>query len=183
MIGEMREAERILMVLADESAFPEDYLEAFHTTQIAVSHEKLNPMPDAAEQLELALENKGLKKEEKIRYTYILAQLYEESGQNNLALEKYKRVTRYNPPYEMAFNARVSMAEVFESGSASSADLKKLLEQDVAGTAKTRSIRTRSILPWGILPWRKATGNRPLNITSFRYPQAFRTSTRRDFHP
>ncbi len=59
-----------------------------------------------------------MKKDEKIRYTYILAQLYEETGQNNLALEKYKRVTRYNPTYEMAFNARVSMAEVFESGSA-----------------------------------------------------------------
>ena len=79
--------------------------------------------------MDLALEQKGMKKEQKIRYTYILAQLYEEDRSEQLALDKYKRVTRYNPPYEMAFNARVSMAEVFESGSASSEDLKKLLNK------------------------------------------------------
>ena len=126
MIGEMREADRILMMLADESAFPEDYLEAFHTTR-SQYHIKNSSYGVAAEHLETTLALKGVKKEEKIRYTYILAQLYEETGQNNLALEKYKRVTRYNPTYEMAFNSRVSMAEVFESGSSNSEELKKLL--------------------------------------------------------
>mgnify|MGYP001819179263 CR=1 FL=1 len=53
--------------------------------------------------------------------------MYEESGQNSLALEKYKGVTKLRPTYEMAFNARVSMAEVYESGEADSDDLKKLL--------------------------------------------------------
>ncbi len=41
MIGEMREAERILMILADESDFPEDYLEAFHTTRAQFHIKKL----------------------------------------------------------------------------------------------------------------------------------------------
>ena len=41
MIGEMREADRILMVLSDESAFPEDYLGAFHTDTVTVSYKKL----------------------------------------------------------------------------------------------------------------------------------------------
>ncbi len=126
MIGEMREAERILTALSDENEFPEDYLQAFHATQ-AHFHIKNKSYEAAAEHLEIALETKGVKKEQKIRYSYILAQLYEESEQNDLALEKYRQVTRYNPPYEMAFNARVSMAEVFESGSANSEELKKLL--------------------------------------------------------
>jgi len=126
MIGEMNEAERILISLADESEFPEDYLEDYHATR-ADYYIKTESYSRAAEHLEMALEVKGVKKDEKIRYTYILAQLYEESGQNELALENYKNVTRYNPPYEMAFNARVSMAEVYESGSQSSEDLKKLL--------------------------------------------------------
>lgn len=126
MIGETREAERLLSSLSGESEFPEDYLEAYHTTWAdyyirGESHQR------AAEHLEQALEAKGVKKDEKIRYTYILAQLYQEAGQNDLALEKYRKVTRYNPPYEMAFNARVSMAEVFEAGSGNSGDLKKLL--------------------------------------------------------
>jgi len=128
MIGEIREAERILLSLSDESAFPEDYLVAYHTTQSQFQI-KNSSYATAAEHLEVVMGIKGLSKEDKIRYTYILAQLYEETGQKELALEKYSRVTRYNPPYEMAFNARVSMAEVFESGSASSDDLKKLLRK------------------------------------------------------
>ena len=126
MINETREAERILSTLADVNNFPEDYQEALLTTQAQFQIRDEN-YGAAAENLEDALRLKGVTKENKIRYTFILAQLYEETGQNDLALEKYKRVTRYNPPYEMAFNARVSMAEVYESGSASSDELKKLL--------------------------------------------------------
>jgi len=128
MIDEEREAERILIALSDEAVLPKEYLQAYYTT-LSQLHMKKQEYPQAARQLELALEQKGISKEDKTRYTYILAQLYEASEQNTLALEKYKRVTRYNPPYEMAFNARVSMVEVFESGEASSDDLKKLLRK------------------------------------------------------
>ena len=128
MVGETREAERILTNLADESDFPEEYMVDLLTTRSQL-HIKYLDYARAAELLELTMEQKGIHKEEKIRYTYILAQLYEELDQNSLALEKYKRVTRYNPTYEMAFNAQVSMAEVFESGSADSGDLKKLLKK------------------------------------------------------
>ncbi|MDF1573955.1 MAG: tetratricopeptide repeat protein [Bacteroidales bacterium] len=126
MIDEEREAERILTALLDEAILPREYLSAYYTTR-AQLHLKNQEYSAAAGQLELALGQRGVSREDKIRYTYILAQLYASSAQNNLALEKYKRVTRYNPPYEMAFNARVSMAEVFESGEVGSADLKKLL--------------------------------------------------------
>ncbi len=126
MTGEMREAERILSSLSTESTFPDDYLKAYHTTW-ADYYMKTESYQRSAEHLEQALGAKGVSKDEKIRFTYILAQLYEESGQNELALDRYRRVTRFNPPYEMAFNARVSMAEVYESGSGDSQELKKLL--------------------------------------------------------
>lgn len=128
MIDEIREAERILMALSDESDLPGEYREAYLTTRSQYDM-KQESYASAAQFLEEALSQKGVSKHQKIRYTYVLAQLYEEAGENNLALEKYKRVTRYNPPYEMAFNAKVSMAEVYESGSASSEDLKKLLSK------------------------------------------------------
>ena len=128
MIGEEREAERILMALADETALPKDYLLDYHSTRSQFYLKSQDYYP-AADQLELAMEQSGIGKEDKIRYTYVLAQLYEASGQNSLAYEKYKRVTRYNPPYEMAFNSRVSMAEVYETGGANSDDLKKLLRK------------------------------------------------------
>ncbi len=128
MIDEDREAERVLITLADESALPEEYLSAFYSTRTQL-YIKNQDYQEAAEQLELAMGQKGVRENDRIRFTYILGQLYEESGQNSLALEKYKRVTKYNPPYEMAFNARVSMAEVYEIGGANSEDLKKLLRK------------------------------------------------------
>ena len=126
MISELKEAERILNSLSDVSGFPEAYQEDYLTT-LAQYQILTEAYAAATENLEKALLLKGVTKESKIRYTYVLAQLYEETGQNELALEKYKRVTKYNPPYEMAFNARVSMAEVYETGSANSEELKKLL--------------------------------------------------------
>lgn len=128
MIGEEREAERILMALSDYSELPDEYQEVYHSTwaQFEMNRDKHGA---SAQYLELALRDKGLSKEEKVRYTYILGQLYEEAGDNDQALERYRQVTRYNPPYEMAFNAKVSMAEVFEAGSASSEELKKLLNK------------------------------------------------------
>jgi tetratricopeptide (TPR) repeat protein len=128
MINEMREAERILTSLADEDEMPMDDMEPLLTTR-AQFELKRESYAAAAAFLDEALNYRRISKEDKIRYTYILAQLYEKAGENDLALEKYKRVTRYNPPYEMAFNARVSMAEVFTTGSAGSDDLKKLLNK------------------------------------------------------
>lgn len=128
MIDEDREAERILITLADEDDLPDNYLADYYSTRTQL-YIKKQAYQQAADQLELAMNQKGVKENDRIRFTYILGQLYEETGQNSLALEKYKRVTRYNPPYEMAFNARVSMAEVYESGGQSSEDLKKLLRK------------------------------------------------------
>ncbi|MEN8156322.1 MAG: tetratricopeptide repeat protein [Bacteroidota bacterium] len=128
MIGELREAERILISLSDEKSLPEEYMEAYLSTRSQFEL-KQESYQSAAEHLENVLEQKGITKDQKIRYTYILAQLYEEAGENSQALAKYRRVTRYNPTYEMAFNARVSMAEVYESGSEDSEELKKLLNK------------------------------------------------------
>lgn len=128
MIGEIREADRLLMVLSEESKFPEEYMGELLTTRSQFDMEKQS-YASAAEHLENTMLQKGLSKDEKIRFTFILAQLYEELDEKSLSQEKYRRVTRYNPPYEMAFNARVSMAEVFESGGDNSDELKKLLNK------------------------------------------------------
>jgi tetratricopeptide (TPR) repeat protein len=50
------------------------------------------------------------------RYTFILAQLYQKTGDFNQASNCYLKVIKMNPPYEMTFNARVNLAGVFESG-------------------------------------------------------------------
>lgn len=128
MIGEEREAERLLLSLVDKSDFPEDYLGELMTTRAQLELMK-ESHATAAAHLEDAMLQKGFSKDEKVRFTYILGQLYEEAGEKQLAQEKYKQVTRFNPPYEMAFNARVSMAEMYETGADNSDELKKLLNK------------------------------------------------------
>lgn len=127
MIGELKEAERLIIALTDDRDYPEDYFLQLYTTR-SDYYIRTENYSAAIENLNLALELKP-DKDARIRYTYILGQLYEEVEENELAMASYKKVTRLNPPYEMAFNAKVSMAEVFESGSADSNDIKKLLKK------------------------------------------------------
>jgi tetratricopeptide (TPR) repeat protein len=152
------------MALSDESDLPEEYMEVYYSTlaQFEIYQESYT---DAASYLDQALQQKGLSKAEKIRYTYVLAQLYEEAGDNELALEGYKQVTRYNPPYEMAFNARVSMAEVFEAGSASSEDLKKLLNK-MLRDSKNKEYKDQIYFALGNIAWEE--GNEKLAIEYYQ---------------
>lgn len=76
--------------------------------------------------------NIGIKKikgnKRKTRYTFILAQLYREIGQNDKSLIAFQQVIRRRPNYEMQFNARIMSAQVL-SGSENSAMLRKELNK------------------------------------------------------
>lgn len=64
---------------------------------------------DAILYLEESLEF-AKKSKEKTRVHFILGQLYEEMGQNDLAQEHYAKVLKGNSPFEMSFNARLKKA-------------------------------------------------------------------------
>ncbi len=164
MFGELKEAERLLIALADQSKFPEEYLGELQSTRSQLDM-KNEAYTSAAGHLEDALLQKGLSKDEKIRYTYILGQLYEEIGEKTLAEERYKQVTRYNPPYEMAFNARVSMAEVYELGSENSEDLKKLLNK-MLRDSKNKEYKDQIYFALGNIAFQE--GDRDLAIEYYR---------------
>jgi tetratricopeptide (TPR) repeat protein len=70
----------------------------------------------------------------KTRYHYLLAQLYAETGENNLSTEYYSKVIRMNPPYKMAFNAKISRALAYQIGTGQQKsiekELKKMLKDD-----------------------------------------------------
>lgn len=76
--------------------------------------------------------NIGIKKikgnKRKTRYTFVLAQLYREIGQNEKSLAAFQQVIRRRPNYEMQFNARIMSAQVL-SGSENSAMLRKELNK------------------------------------------------------
>lgn len=50
------------------------------------------------------------------RLNFLLAQLYHETGRDTLAYKALSRVIRANPPYEVAFNARIMQTEVMHKG-------------------------------------------------------------------
>ena len=71
---------------------------------------------------------KMVSKKDKLRYKYILAQLYEETGDSFKASQTYREVAHMNPPYKMAFNARINAAEAF-TGQGNAEKLKKELRK------------------------------------------------------
>ena len=53
----------------------------------------------------------------KVRYNYIMAQLYQQNNNNKAAKRKYEQVLNSSPDYEMVFNAKMNLARSLESGS------------------------------------------------------------------
>ncbi|WP_423146959.1 tetratricopeptide repeat protein [Rubrolithibacter danxiaensis] len=86
--------------------------------------------PAAAENLKKAL--KIIKnKQEKNRWTFILAQLQERNGQTKEAYENYRAVTKSNAPFEMAFNANLNRIQI---------------EDELGGKDVTRTDRLKSLI-------------------------------------
>jgi len=121
------EADKILVSLKDVEEFPDEYLDTYYTT-LADYHIHLEEYDKAAEYLEQALKTRP-KKVQRIRYTYILAQLHQEAGNSEEAIRNFRKVVRMNPPYVMAFNAKVNMAEAYQAGVSGSDEIKKLLNK------------------------------------------------------
>lgn len=66
-------------------------------------------------------------KDEKLRLTFLLARVAEESGNRSMAEKRYSEVLKMNPPYELEFNARINQAGVFDVESGDAADIRKNL--------------------------------------------------------
>ncbi|MBI9062345.1 MAG: tetratricopeptide repeat protein [Marinilabiliaceae bacterium] len=82
---------------------------------------------DAIPYLKSAIEA-GLSRKVRIRYQYILAQLYELTGSERAAAEMYGAVAKASPDYEMSFNAKVNKASILY-GDADVAEVKKQLHK------------------------------------------------------
>jgi tetratricopeptide (TPR) repeat protein len=56
------------------------------------------------------------RKKLKARENFLIGQLYQTTGQKDLAYKFLRKVVRANPPYELEFNARILQSEVMASG-------------------------------------------------------------------
>lgn len=57
-----------------------------------------------------------MRKKQKAREWYLMGQLENALGHRETAYKAYKHVGRLNPPYEVAFNAKIAMTEVMAEG-------------------------------------------------------------------
>ncbi|MEI8113189.1 MAG: tetratricopeptide repeat protein [Bacteroidia bacterium] len=77
--------------------------------------------------LSIAVKQTG-KKEDKLRYKYVLAQWYQQTDNPEKASQTFREIVRMDPPYKMAFNARISAAGTF-TGTGDAEKLKKELHK------------------------------------------------------
>lgn len=122
-------AESFLDIAEDNiKKIPDEYLGHFHAIY-ADYHINLDQDYDKAiDNLEKALQFKN-KKEDERRYHYILAQLYQEKNELQLATENFTKVIKLNPDYTMRFNAKISRAIAFDAGDNDSKNIKKELNK------------------------------------------------------
>ncbi|OQA95595.1 MAG: Tetratricopeptide repeat protein [Bacteroidetes bacterium ADurb.Bin217] len=131
-MGQIDDAKEVLDKIMEDKDFPED-LKSEANAVYADVYILQKKYDDAIQHLKIARDSKT-KKFNKIRYTFILAQLHQEIGDNAKAMAYYKEVEAMNPPYDMTFNAKINRATSFESGAGSSKEvislLTKLLRDD-----------------------------------------------------
>lgn len=125
-LGRYNEALELIQSVDASVDFPKKYDEEF-ALAVADFHVRQNEFSEAIPHLRVAIHNTFWRKN-KVRLKYILAQLYQETGQDNLAAETFREVAKMNPPYEMAFNARINAAGSF-SGEGDVDQLKKELRK------------------------------------------------------
>ncbi|MBT4881009.1 MAG: hypothetical protein HON40_00490 [Flavobacteriales bacterium] len=113
--GDFTTAEMELDELENDRKFPKN-LETERATVAADFYLQQENYP-------LALENLGKldklinRKRKKVRYNYIMAQIYQQHDNFRSAKKKYEQVLKSNPEYEMVFNAKMNLARSLETGS------------------------------------------------------------------
>jgi tetratricopeptide (TPR) repeat protein len=66
-------------------------------------------------------------KSQRTRISYVLGQVYEKSKDSLNASKWFTRVNELNPAYEMAFNARINRARLYQGGSDAASQIRKEL--------------------------------------------------------
>ena len=92
---------------------------------------KRGKVDDAIINLERAVDLAEVKKD-RVRWSFILAQLYQVKGQEDKAIAQFGKVVRMSPPYEIGFHAQIFQAMSFEQGNTAAIrqKLRRMLRDD-----------------------------------------------------
>lgn len=115
LMGKFEDAEALYTALAADKNFPPAMQVQLDIAGAAVQI-KQKKYPGAIKLLEKAIP-RVKNKNEKIRYNFVLAQLYALAKNNEQANLRYRKVIKLNPPYQFAFNAKLNMAKAINTKS------------------------------------------------------------------
>ena len=167
------EANEVVQSIQAYDDFPKS-LERDFAIATAFYYKKQYEYDNAIRLLDIAID-KTFWKKDKARLQYIVAQLYQELGQNEAAAAAFKKVTKMNPDYTMAFNAMINGAGVF-SGEGNTEDLKKQLNK-MLRDKKNVDFRDQIYYALGNIFFRE--GNR--DVAKDNYKQSVATSFKNQY--
>lgn len=124
-LARFKDGEKIILLLEEEKKFPKKKLAELAAVK-ADYYIKKGDFEQAKDQLILAIDATKQRKS-KARYTYILAQLYEEINNTDSAAYYFAKVLKKNVPYVMEFNARINRALLASAESGDIGVIKKEL--------------------------------------------------------
>ena len=120
--GELESAKAVSDLLDKEQGLPKDARQLFLTR--ADYYLRTEEPAKAIGQLEKAIPLIEYKNE-RSRTRYLLAQLYQEAGENKKAYEQLDQILARNPPYELDFQAKLMLAQVSDLSTQDRARLDK----------------------------------------------------------
>lgn len=156
------EASEVIQAVQNDTDFPRK-LEHDLAKATADYYVKQQEYAEAIKFIDIALK-KTFWKKQKARLQYIEAQLYQELDQPMKAAQAYQKVTRMNPDYRMAFNAKINAAGVF-SGEGDAEKTKKELRK-MLRDKKNVEFRDQIYYALGNIFFRE--GNRNTAIDNYR---------------
>ncbi|MCF8429413.1 MAG: tetratricopeptide repeat protein [Bacteroidia bacterium] len=133
-LGKPQEAEAVIgLLLSSKNIAKKDITEIYLTA--AYVNIKLEKYQSAIENLNKVINEGSLNKEEKIRYRYILGQLYMQANDNKNALLNFNKVINLVPSYDFGFNANINITKLYDVNDKKSVNkvrrsLKKMANDD-----------------------------------------------------
>jgi len=125
--GDFKNAKETLDFIEAEKELPKEY-DGLFAAIYADYYIKQKQYENAIPKLLRATKN-SKKKKDRLRYTYILAQIYERLENLSKASELYAEVAKKNTSYEMEFNAKINMAKCSDGQGKSNKDIMKTLKK------------------------------------------------------
>lgn len=105
------------------------------------------------------------RKDGKLRYYFILAQIYEKIGNDDKAIEMYRLSMKRNNDYSMVFNANINTAKCYANKGKNTKDIRKKLNKMLKDD---KNIEYKDRIYYAIAEIDKSTGNIDNAITNYK---------------